>query len=63
MSRRIVLQRGFFVYQGAVAIKDLTIQNAAAQGGTGGRAGVGGDLCTGWASPPEGGCLSPQPYA
>ena len=30
------VQRGFFVYQGTVAINDLTIQNTVAQGGTGG---------------------------
>ena len=34
------VQRGFFVYQGSVAINDLSIQNTLAQGGTGG--GLGG---------------------
>ena len=30
------VQRGFFVYQGTVAINDLTIQNTVAKGGAGG---------------------------
>src|SRR5215471_13575083 len=36
------VQRGFFVYQGSVAIDDLTIQNTTAVGGTGGSIGGGG---------------------
>ncbi len=36
------VQRGFFVYQGTVAINNLTIQNTKAQGGTGGAGGGGG---------------------
>ncbi|HKF63876.1 MAG TPA: hypothetical protein VKB42_21060, partial [Dongiaceae bacterium] len=37
------VQRGFFVYQGTVAINNLTIQNTTATGGTGGaNAGGGG---------------------
>ena len=43
------VQRGFFVYQGTVAIGDLTIQNTTATGGAGadnggGGAGLGGAL-------------------
>jgi hypothetical protein len=36
------VQRGFFVYQGTVAINNLTIQNTTATGGTGGAIGGGG---------------------
>ena len=36
------LYRGFFVYQGAVTIENLTIQNAVAKGGVGSQGGGGG---------------------
>jgi fibronectin-binding autotransporter adhesin len=36
------VQRGFFVYQGTIAINNLTIQNTVAQGGTGGDGAGGG---------------------
>ena len=45
------VQRGFFVYQGTVAINDLTIQNTVAQGGTGGAGGGGAAGAAGWAVP------------
>ena len=44
------LQRGFFVYQGTVAINDLTIQNTVAQGGAAATASPGA-AAPGWAAP------------
>ena len=43
------VQRGFFVYQGTVAINDLTIQHTTATGGIGGTAAAAG--AAGWAGP------------
>ena len=45
------VQRGFFVYQGTVAINDLTIQNTVAQGGTGGGSAAPAAGAAGWAAP------------
>lgn len=43
------VQRGFFVYSGAVTIQNLTIQHAIAQGGNGGSGGGGGGMGAGGA--------------